>query len=341
MTMQELFSTILARCKAGEDTVLVTVTSHAGSIPRSAGAHMLVAKAGRLCGTIGGGKVEYESILLAQELLTRKTSRSKAFILHPNEIEDLGMICGGDVDTYLQFIQGRDDRFISLMEECLAGLDRDANLWLFTDFTDEAAWSMTLYQPGDEPAGFSREALKKLAQSSALLCEVEGRRIYSEPVNFAEKAVIFGGGHVAQELAPVLAHVGFRCAVFDDRSEFVSRDLFPTAAALVLGDFNRIGEAITLTPRDYAVVVTRGHVFDAIAEKHAIEQKCTYIGVIGSKTKVASVRTRLMAEGVPQEALDRVYSPIGIAIDAETPEEIAISIAAQMIQHRTQLRKTG
>jgi xanthine dehydrogenase accessory factor len=287
---------------------------------------------------LGGGKVEYQSIVLVQELLDRKKSQSKAFMLRPNEVEDLGMICGGDVETYLQFIQGRDEAVMSLMGECLAGLEKNEALWLFTDFTNEAAWSMSLYRQGDSSQAFSAEALKGLTKTYALITDVEGRRIYSEPIHFAEKAVIFGGGHVAQELAPVLSRVGFRCVVFEDRKDFLNRDLFPTAFDLVLGDFNKIGDAITLNPHDYVVVVTRGHVFDAISEKHAIEQNCTYIGVIGSKTKVASVRQRLMAQGISQAALDKVYSPIGIDIDAETPEEIAISIAAEMIRHRAGLR---
>lgn len=339
MASNNLFSLILEQTEGGKDAVLVTVTAHAGSIPRSAGARMLVGKSGRLYGTIGGGKVEHQSIALAQELLDQKTSQSKAFILRPNELEDLGMICGGDVETYFQFIRGNDEAVISLMRECLAGFAKGEALWLFTDFTDETAWSMSLYRPGEASQTFSPGELQGLTKPYPFLSHEGGRRIYSEPIHFAEKVVIFGGGHVAQALSRVLSPLGFRCAVFEDRKDFLTQDLFPAAFDLVLGDFNRIGDALTLSPYDYAVVLTRGHVFDAIAEKYAIEQNCSYIGVIGSKTKVAAVRQRLLAQGISPESLDRVYSPIGLAIDAETPEEIAISIAAEMIRHRARTRK--
>ena len=147
---------------------------------------------------------------------------------------------------------------------------------------------------------------------------------------------IFGGGHVAQELVPILARLDFRCVVFDDRKEFVKAELFPGVEKIILGDFEHIGKSITLTENDYAVVLTRGHIWDLEAWAFALESRAAYIGVIGSKSKHEFVKEKLRQRGFSHEAINapRVHAPIGIKIKSETPAEIAVSIAAELIQCR-------
>jgi xanthine dehydrogenase accessory factor len=301
---------------------------------------MLAGKEGRLQGTIGGGAVEYKALGLAQDLLAHRSSRRKTYRLRKNDQEDLGMICGGDVDVYFQFLEGGDQKNIDLFRLCLDRLEHNEDLWLITDLTLLSSWLMDLYNgEGDPPLGLSHSDANRLTKSVPVLADIGDRRFYCEPVNFAGKAFIFGGGHVAEALEPVLSSVGFRCVVFDSREEYVTRERFPTAYDLVAGDFSRIGDFITITPKDYVVIVT--HNFDAVVEEQILRNDCAYMGLIGSRAKVGELKKHLAEMGFSREALDRVHAPIGIPIKSETPAEIAISIAAEMILERATLREKG
>lgn len=142
---------------------------------------------------------------------------------------------------------------------------------------------------------------------------------------------------MAQELVPVLSHVGFRCVVMDDREEFTRPELFPTAEQIILGDFRRIPDYCTIGSEDYICVMTRGHAYDTVVQAQVLKCRPCYCGVIGSKFKAAGVRKVLMEEyGLIDEELDLVTTPIGLNIKGETPAEIAISIAAQMILVRAE-----
>ena len=161
--------------------------------------------------------------------------------------------------------------------------------------------------------------------------------IFAEQICSSGKVYIFGGGHVAQELVPVLAHVGFRCTVMDDREEFTKKELFPGAEEVICGDLRRIGDFITVGSEDYVCVMTRGHAYDTVVQAQVLRCLPTYCGVIGSAMKAAGVRRTLKEEyGLTEEELDLVTTPIGLNIKGETPAEIAISIAAQMILHRAE-----
>ena len=167
--------------------------------------------------------------------------------------------------------------------------------------------------------------------------QVNGRELYIEQLNSPGKVYIFGGGHVAQELVPVLSHVGFACVVMDDREEFSKPELFPGARQVILGDFRRIGDFISIGEEDYVCVMTRGHAFDTLVQAQVLKCAPCYCGVIGSRHKAAGVRKILKEEyGLTEAELDRVTTPIGLDIKGETPAEIAISIAAQMILVRAE-----
>lgn len=338
MHIQDLFTAILAKTSAGEDAVLVTIVAEIGSSPRSAGSHMLIDKNGRYSGTIGGGTLEYKAIELAVGLLEQQQSRRKTYRLHKNDEEDLGMGCGGEVEVYFQFIAGNDQRTIDLMKECLSSLEKDEDVWLFIDVTNPSDWSMSLYGKNIPLKGMElgKEAIKALARNNGVMVRTGERRIYSEPINFAGKVLIFGGGHVAQALQPLLTTVGFRCIVFDNREEFLSRALFPTAQELIHGDYDAPEEKITVGSRDYIVIVT--HAYDAAVLRQVITRDCAYIGVIGSKAKIAALKGQLISEGISEKTLNKMNAPIGLNIRSETPEEIAVSIAGEMILRRAERR---
>lgn len=321
------------------DTMLVTVIADVGSSPRSAGAHMLAGREGRVFGTIGGGTLEYRVLQLAGELLELQESRVKTYRLYPNDEEDLGMICGGDVELYFQFMRGGDERLMAFMGEILAHLERDEDTWLFTDLSNPESWTMALYTAAAPPRGMelSGDNIKALARNRGVLVKTGGRCLYGEPINFAGKVFIFGGGHVAQALTPVLSALAFRCVIFDNRKEFASRELFPTAYDVVAGDYEDIYKSIETGPNDYIVIVT--HAYDLVVLRQVIARNHAYTGVIGSKGKIAAVKRLLSSGGIAGEILDRLNAPIGLPIHSETPEEIAISIAGEMIQRRAERRE--
>ena len=156
-----------------------------------------------------------------------------------------------------------------------------------------------------------------------------------EPLVQAGVVYLFGGGHVGRELCPVLAHVGFRVVLFDDRPQAALPQRFPQASRVILGDYRRIFDHITVTDRDYVVIMTPGHQSDFEVLSQVLTTPAPYIGCIGSRRKAAAARERLAELGFSPAELDRVHSPIGLPIGGETPAEIAISIAAEMIACRS------
>ena len=328
--MRNMLKTIKNKLEHGESLVLVTVIASSGATPRGAGARMLVGKEGRICGTIGGGAVEYRSEQIAAKVLEEKTSLGHAFTLTKDDVQNLGMICGGACDVFFHYLPAGDGYTIMLCGEAEAQFQKGSDLWLLTDVSENGR--MGLYA---EALGFWGIAVP----GNLTLSRHPERtgNIFAEQINSSGKVYIFGGGHVAQELVPVLSHVGFRCVVMDDREEFTKKELFPGAEEVICGDLQNIGGYMTIGKDDYVCVMTRGHAYDTVVQAQVLKCRPTYCGVIGSAFKAAGVRRTLKEEyGLSDDALDLVTTPIGLNIKGETPAEIAISIAAQMILHRAE-----
>ena len=334
--MKTMFQTIARHLRAGEDLVLVTVVASSGSTPRGAGSRMLVSEAGHLCGTIGGGAVEYRSEQLAQEVLRSRRSREQSFLLSKNDVQDLGMICGGDVQVFFHFLAAGDEDVLALAEKAESLFAEGHDLWLISELS--AGGSLGLYSREHGFVGLDApETLRDAMRRKPMREEADGRDFYVEQIQTSGRVLVFGCGHVAQALVPVLAGVGFRCVAMDDRPEFARKDLFPDAEDVRLIDFTDIAASITITPEDYICVMTRGHAFDGVVQAQAMMSPACYIGVIGSRRKIAGVTARLKEEyGFADADFARVTSPIGLAIRAETPAEIAVSIAGQLIALRAE-----
>lgn len=333
--MQKLLMEMEKRLVGQENMVLVTVVATSGATPRGAGARMLVGKQGRISGTVGGGSVEQRSIELAMETLEKRTSATKRFMLQKNQVEDLGMICGGNVTIFFRFIDSNDGRMLNICRMALEQFSEKETTWLITELTDSLDGAIGLYS---EKLGVTGDIPREAAESlSGQICtfEFKDRQFYAEQILFSGFVYIFGGGHVSQELVPVLFHLDFRCIVFEDRPEFASRELFPNAIDVRLVDLTDVKEMERITADDYIIVLTRGHSFDQAVEEQALRTPARYIGVIGSRHKKAIVEKNIMENGFTREDLDRVTAPIGLmSIKAETPAEIAISIAGQLIAFR-------
>ena len=151
------------------------------------------------------------------------------------------------------------------------------------------------------------------------------------------RAFIFGGGHVAKALEPVLRHVDFETYIIDDREEYANKERFPQAVeTIVCPDFDHCFDEIEVDDNSYLIIVTRGHKGDLQVLRQALQKPHAYLGMIGSRRKNKLLYDALREEGVSEEALQGIFAPIGLEIGSETPEEIGVSIAAEMIQVRSQ-----
>ncbi len=324
--MRTMMKQMKERLQRQEELVLVTVTASSGATPRGAGARMLIGKEGRICGTIGGGAVEYRSEQIAREVLARKSSLGHDFSLTRGDVENLGMICGGDCHVFFRYIAPADPQIMALSEEAERRYAREEAFWLVCDMAPGGTMHLTDQK---DPA------MAPYLRRRPGCVSVDGKTLYIEQINSCGRVYIFGGGHVAQELVPVLSHVGFRCVVLDDREEFAKPELFPGAEQVILGDFRNIADFVSIDGDDYVCVMTRGHACDTAVQAQVLKLRPYYCGVIGSRKKAAAVRSVLKEEhGLLEEELNLVTTPIGLDIGAQTPAEIAVSIAAQMIQCR-------
>lgn len=333
-TMKELFETARKSMEKKQDLVFVTTISSSGSSPRGAGSKMLVLENGTSYGTIGGGNVEYVSIQHAREVLKQKQSCTRGFALHPDQVADLGMICGGDVVIFFQYISWENQDFYDLCTRILKSWDKNENTWLIFDITEETVWKAGLYEEQEGLTGLGISDPSPLLQTKAVQKVLDGRKYYCEPLVQKGRVYIFGGGHVAQALVPVLARLEFRCVVFDDREAFSNPQVFPEAEQCILGDFNRISDYLSIQPQDYVCIMSRGHQYDYLIQKQILTTPAYYIGVMGSLKKKEVIRQKLLADGFFPEDISRITTPIGLDILAETPEEIAVSIAGQLIAER-------
>ena len=322
----------------GKEMVLVTVVASSGATPRGAGARMIVTEEGRIWGTIGGGAVEYRSEQMAKQVLKDKNSYGHDFSLTKDDVQHLGMICGGAVQVFFHYIPGNDEKYMELAKTGLSLYEQGKDLWLLSDMSKGGALGLYSKETGFVDVE-NPECLMPYLKRHPRLVKEDGREIYVEQIQTSGRVYVFGCGHVAQELVPVLEHVGFRCIAMDDRPEFANEALFPKAEKVMLIDFTKISDYVEIAENDYVCVMTRGHAYDTIVQAQVLKTPACYIGVIGSKAKKAGVYQQLYSMGFCEADTDRITSPVGLTIKAETPAEIAISIAGQMILHRAERNK--
>ena len=313
--MNNIFTTLLYQMEKHHDTVLCTIIADNGSTPRGRGAQMLVGQAGLLCGTIGGGAVEGQTINMSKKLLQERRSAVHEYRLHRNKVEDIGMVCGGDVTVLFTPARLSDRVWDVLAAEVLRCVRDRVPGWLVLPLDGGAPH--VAERPETDENSFSMEL----------------------PVG--ERALILGAGHIARALVPLLRTVGFRPVVLDDRPGFATAENFPQADDTICAAFTPLEDSVTLTPEDYVVIMTNGHEHDFQTEVQVLQRKTAYVGVIGSRKKTAFVNQRLREAGIPEEKIAFVHTPVGTPIKAVTPEEIAVSIAGEMILVRAERREAN
>jgi len=329
--MREFIRTIIHALEHGRDVELVGVVEASGSTPRGAGAMLALFPNGTPVGTVGGGNVEFEAINFARELLAEGKNALRRFRFVQGDAASLGMVCGGDVTLHFQYLPAGDGTVLAVLHELLDATEKNADTWLVRRFEGAEVIAMGLAD---------REGTRHLP----LLPEglLRDQPVYRDgwfalPAVKAGRVYIFGGGHVSRALVPAIAAVGFRPVVYDDRPEFADLSLFPQAVGAIYGSFEEVSRHITITPDDYVVIMTRGHQADYEVLTQVLRSGAKYIGCIGSRRKLALCREKLLEAGFTAEEYARVHAPIGLAIGAETPAEIAVSVAAEMIAVRAGL----
>jgi xanthine dehydrogenase accessory factor len=353
--MEEIHVEILRTLERKEKAALATLITRVGSAPRGVGAKFLVKEDGTSFGSIGGGCVEAEVWQEAQEVIRNGRAGVLHFNLTAEQLAQGGLICGGNVDIFLEPLR---EEFLKIYENIVrirqkGGAAVLATLISVDDHSPEGADTKVLIRTSGEKVGslIGGESLDRriLQEGESLLREKSPRVISAlsdanaawkkmdllvEPV-FSEPVVyIFGAGHVSRELAPLAKRVSFKVVVIDDRDVFANRERFPEADDVVVSEFEHCFDRLKIDESSYIVIVTRGHLYDGYVLEQAVKTQARYIGMIGSKKKIRILFRNLTEKGILRETLERVYAPIGLDINSETPEEIAVSIVAQMIKVR-------
>ena len=344
--MTEMLHEICRALLNGQELAVAAIISDKGSTPRGSGSKMVVYPNGDISGTIGGGAVEGDVIQRALRLFETRGAEIVSYDLtRETSIEQMDLICGGRIQVLIEHVPVTEDN-IDLYHSAGEVIEKSRPVkWIakITDDSGQMKVERALYEPPDKFVGsvqIQQECQKLLASDQRLadglhLIEFERNAYVIESLKSPPRLFLFGAGHVSQEIGILSQRVGLRTVVFDDRAEFANAERFPDADAIqVCPGFTQVFNGFNPLPDDFIVIVTRGHRFDKAVLAQALETEAGYIGMIGSRRKRETIYKELIDRGIEPHALEPVHCPIGLAIDAETPAEIAVSVMAQLIQHR-------
>ena len=354
--MEKLLENLLLLLSGGEKAALASVIGRSGSVPAPANSKLLVDSAGKIWGTVGGGALEGEVHHQAREAIAAEQPNVKSFDFQSDKLESAVQICGGKITLYTEVIfpTAREKEIFSVALEAVRASRTAALVTAVQSAYSEkppAGQRLLLGREGVLAGSLARpEWNRKLSERAAgifgqedpLYLELaEKQADYPDLAGFliefihpAPALVIFGGGHIGVPLCRLGALCGFRVIVVDDRAEYADPARFPEAERTLHSDFEEAFETLEIGPRHYLVSVTRCHTTDRKVIGRAAGLPAAYIGMIGSRRKVKLLWEELERRGVERTALERVHAPVGVEIGAETPEEIAVSIMAQIIQTR-------
>jgi xanthine dehydrogenase accessory factor len=252
----DVYEELVRLRRLGQKCAIATIVQVRGSIPSYESAKLLVREDGSMIGTIGGGCVEAEVWNAAREVIETEKPKHLTFNLGQDAAYDNGLICGGQLDVFV------------------------------------------------------------------------------EPVVPLPAAFIFGAGHISKSLSKVATLAGFSTTVVDDRESFANRERFPEAAEVLAGEYEELFPKLLVNETSYLIIVTRGHRDDMRVLRWAVGTPARYVAMIGSKRKVIGVVKELEKEGISPASFERIFAPMGFEIGAVSPEEIAVSVVAEMIAVR-------
>ena len=345
-----LVGTICEQLSSGAPVVLASIIASKGSSPRHGGTKMVIAVSGKAFGTIGGGILEATTIKESVTALSSGHAEILSFNMAGESALSIDPICGGEATVLLDcvspvaenvnlfwrlhdaVVKGRDCYLLTVLEG-----RRDNVRVIGRSMLSPEGEVVGSYDWSDQHIEMVKFELHNISSTTVLaLGDIS---VVVDPIRRTKTLYCFGAGHVALPTAEAAALVGFRVVVVDDRAEFANAERFPLAnAVLVIDDFGRALEGLAIDRDSFVIILTRGHFHDRVVLEQALKTNAGYIGMIGSRRKRDTIYATLSSQGVPPEQLDRVHCPIGLAIGAETPEEIAISIVAELIAERARIR---
>lgn len=325
-----ILNIIATYLEQGSGGILATVVKRTGSAPRDVGAKMFVGEDGKMFGTVGGGRLESDAYQKALEIMGSHNTAVLSVNMDALNIEDTDMLCGGNVELLLEPVIKRHCGVYEAIRKCRE--DREQAV-IFTRFgTDGFAKSLILSDgtvvgdpEDDEVIDRCMDVLRRRTP------ELSGNT-FAEPVKIVVPLYLFGAGHVSQHVSKIAKAAGFFVTVIDDREEFANTERFEDADSVVVGELRDVFYTLDFTGNEYVVILTRSHEYDMLVLEEVLKKNAKYIGMIGSERKVKIITDRLNKKGFDRNVIDSIHAPIGIDIGAETPQEIAVSIVAELIK---------
>lgn len=312
--MKETWRFIQEKLKSDVGVILLVVIDNDGSSPGQAGFKMAVANDGTLSGSIGGGQTEYRLVEQAKKNLSSDTTViSLKREVHRAEAEEdkSGMICSGEQWVAFYPIHSSDQ---TIIENILSSIDKGEKGMIH--FNQDGF----IFKPGEGEHHKHQNPVSSLNEW-----------ILSEPINKTNRLYIFGAGHVGLALSDIASVVGFEVYILDDREQLNTLTENTSAKFKDVIDYKKAGDYVPEGENIYVVIMTFGHKSDEVVLRQFMNKKLKYLGMMGSKKKVAAIFTSLSKEGIATEKLENIYAPIGIRISSQTPYEIAVSVVAEMI----------
>lgn len=359
--VDQIWSEAVRSLERNQPFALATVINVRGSTPREVGAKMIIREDGQV-GTIGGGCGEAEVFRKARILLNEGAGARLAEVDLTGDFDqqEIGT-CGGIMDVFIDLWAPGD---LPLARKLADSVEHNRPAALLTVIdpgtrSEAPAGTKTVVnlngaELGAQLDGLERGALRQITERTAdavatlLEVNVTGsldpvthieasglQRVFVDPITGAQRLIIVGAGHIAQPLCELGAMLGFHVTVIDDRASFANRERFPRADVILAKPFTAAIDSLRLDRHCYLISVTRGHAFDEEVVRAALKQAggC-FIGLIGSRRRSRAMLARFLEDGFDRELIDEIHAPLGLDIGAETPEEIAISIMAEIIRER-------
>lgn len=335
-----------------ERLVLATIISTRGSTPQKPGSSAIFNSEGLVYGTIGGGVLEGRITEIALGSLISGKSGIYHFDLDKDVDHSDEAICGGTADVVIDAMPGNHLPVFRKAEELIV----NRNPCVILTILDESGEGQLTIErfvyssrsagdiPGNIPPGVIESADRLLCDNVRDVCKLfipeaaEGdtkRSVFLEPLFPVAKLVIAGAGHIGKALCHLGSRLDFEVTVIDDRPEYANSDNLPDADSIVVGNIGEVLRGIDKDRNTYIVIVTRGHSDDAEALRACIKSRPAYLGMIGSRTKIAKMHGNFIDSGwADEDEWSAVHAPIGVDILSQTVEEIAVSIAAQLIHEK-------
>lgn len=344
--MKKIAESAIAMLQSGKSFAHAVILESSGSTPREAGAGMLIFPDKSIVGTVGGGVLEAHIQNTAQKVIESCTATVVEYVLEESGAAAIGAVCGGRAKVLIDFVSADNQDNTAFFEQLLeaARSNKRSHIAVLIPGSNKLSQRNICLILSDGTiigAAALGVALPSQLQSGPsgydVFTKLENFTSYLFPVGSDGTVYIFGAGHCGEKLAHIIHTVCFETVVIDDRSEFANTSRLPEVdEILVPKKLDEPFDSISFGPDSYIVIVTRGHLHDEIVLRRALKTDAGYIGMIGSKKKRETIYQHLLQDGFAQADIDKVHSPIGISIGADTPEEIAISIAAELIRVRAE-----